>query len=61
MVVDDMILWKDFCKSADSLENVSAEHHNLDFKLVLQSNCYSGSSLDESMVCTATISTECTI
>lgn len=56
-----MIMWKDFSKSADSLENVNAEHHKLDCKLVQQSNCYSGSSLDESMICTVTISTECTI
>lgn len=61
MVIDAVILWKDFCKSADSLENVNAEHHNLDLKLVQQSDCYSGSSSDESMICTVTISTECTI
>lgn len=61
MVIDDTIMWKNFSKSADSLENVNAEHHNLDCKLVQQSNCYSGSSLDESMICTVTISTECTI
>lgn len=54
-------MWKDFSKSADSLENVKAAHHNLDCKSVQQRNCYSGSSLDESMICTVTISTECTI
>jgi len=60
-VIDDTIMWKDFSKSADSLEYVNAEHHNLDCKVVQQSNSYSGSSLDESMICTVTISTECTI
>lgn len=60
-VIDDTIMRKDFSKSSDSLENVKAAHHNLDYKSVQQSNCYSGSSLDESMICTVTISTECII
>lgn len=33
-IIDNIIMWKDFSKSADSLENVNAEHHNLDCKLV---------------------------
>lgn len=61
MVIDHTITWKDFGKSADSLEALNAQHHYLGCKLVQQSNCYSGSSLDESMICTVTISTECTI
>lgn len=61
VVISDMITWKDFSRSADDLETLNSEHHNLGCKLVQQSNCYSVSSVDDSMICTVTISTERTI